>query len=73
MNFNHTNDSRVVLNDNLNMHYDFNELSYDQCARVSDRDEIAFALENQNDNKSSENGDFSDIFGNCLLAVFTCC
>ena len=71
MNFNNTNDSRIVLNDNLNLQYDFNELSHDECVRVSDRDAVAIAAENNNDNKSSENGDFSEIFGNLIWLIIT--
>ena len=71
MNFNNTNDSRIVLNDNLNLQYDFNDLSHDECARVSDRNAVAIAAENNNDNKSSENGDFSEIFGNLIWLIIT--
>ena len=65
MNINYTNESKVILNENFNLQYDFNELSKDNWARVSDKDEIELAAENNknNDNKSSENGDFSEIFG----------
>ena len=53
------------MNENFNLQYDFNELSVDDWARVSNRDEIALAAEknNNNDNKCSENGDYSEIFG----------
>ena len=69
MNINYTNESRVILNENFNLQYDFNELSEDNWARVSDKDEIALAAENNNnnDNKSSENGDFSEIFGKIYI------
>ena len=37
------------------------ELSQDQWIRITEKDELAIDVENHNDNKSSENGDFSEI------------
>ena len=64
MNINYTNESKIVMNGNYSIQYNDKNESDDGCARFSDKGDKELAAENfNNDNKSSENGDFSDIFG----------